>query len=104
MTTYHVIGRNKDEKQVFHEFAESLEEARQIACDFVIKYYHNLDALILSESFKCLGMVVLNMDDDITGISPRYLYVFIPDKSKMAYGINYDTGKLTKKPVGKQWW
>ena len=104
MTTYHVIGRNKDEKQVFHEFAESLEEARQIACDYVNNYYRNLDALILSESFKYLGMVVLNLDDDITGISPHYLYLFIPDKSKMAYGINYNTGKLTKKPVGKQWW
>lgn len=103
MATYHVIGRNLDEKQVFHEFAESLEEARLIACDFVNNYYRNWDALILSESFKCLGVVVLNLDDDISGIK-RYQYVFIPDKSKMVYGINYNTGKLTKKPVGKQWW
>lgn len=103
MTTYHVIGRNKSEKQVFHEFAESIEEARQIACKFVNKYYHNLDALILSESFKCLGMVVLNLDDDITGINPHYLYLFIPNKTKMVYGIT-EAGNLTKKPVGKQWW
>ena len=72
MATYHVIGYDKNDKQIFHEFAESLDEARIIGCKFVNNYYRHGDAQILSESFKTLGWVVLNLNDDISHISADY--------------------------------
>ena len=105
MVTYHIIGYSKaNERQVFHSFAESLNEARIIGCTFVSRYYIHGDAQILSESGKPIGGVVLNLNNDLSHISFENQYLYIPNKKRDCYGINESTGRLTKKPVGKKWW